>query len=243
MTGESSLRPRTGVARIGAKERDSRPAGWLSLARFTDPNHHQKGIHDMGSPRKLSSIAPCALLSLILSVAGCGADSDVDPNESPTTRAIRDKVRADMERERLQRVGQRLAFLNEKLASLPNAHTLAASTSSAEEDESEGAGATGLELGEASYSQYCASCHGARGHGDGPLADSLVPQPAKHSDGNYMNALSNEHLFTVIQKGRLAIGKSSMMAPRGMTLSDERIRDVIEFLRSIANPPYGGATR
>jgi mono/diheme cytochrome c family protein len=197
----------------------------------------------MGSPRRLSSIASFALLSLILSVAGCGSDGDVDPYESATTRAIREKVEANMERERLQNIGKRLASLNETLANTPNAFMLAASTSTAGEDESAGAGATGLERGQASYTQYCASCHGLRGEGDGPVAASLVPQPAKHADGTYMNPLSNEHLFTVIQKGGLAIGKSSMMAPWGSTLSDEQIRDVIEFLRSLADPPYTGTTR
>jgi len=31
--------------------------------------------------------------------------------------------------------------------------------------------------GEALYRRYCASCHGLLGHGDGPVAESLRPQP------------------------------------------------------------------
>lgn len=95
--------------------------------------------------------------------------------------------------------------------------------------------------GEQLYATYCGSCHGARGAGDGPVAAGLDPKPAKHTDGAYMNALSNEHLFKVIQKGGPAVGKSPMMAPWGGTLSDAQIWDVIAFVRSLAEPPYEGA--
>ena len=55
-----------------------------------------------------------------------------------------------------------------------------------------------------------------------------------------MNALSNEHLFKVIKQGGAAVGKSPMMAPWGGSLKDEQIRDVIAFVRSLADPPYDG---
>ncbi len=31
--------------------------------------------------------------------------------------------------------------------------------------------------GQADYARYCASCHGAKGEGDGPAAKSLKPKP------------------------------------------------------------------
>jgi len=90
------------------------------------------------------------------------------------------------------------------------------------------------------YATNCSSCHGPKGDGDGPVGASLVPKPAKHSDGAYMNALSNEHLFKVIKEGGPAVGKSPMMAPWGGALSDDQIRDVVAFVRSLADPPYSG---
>ena len=90
------------------------------------------------------------------------------------------------------------------------------------------------------YATYCASCHGARGAGDGPAAAALAPPPARHDDGAVMNALSNQHLFRVIEGGGPAVGKSPRMAPWGGTLSDQEIWDVIAFVRSLANPPYPG---
>ncbi len=88
--------------------------------------------------------------------------------------------------------------------------------------------------GELQYASLCASCHGPRGDGDGPLAEALSPHPAKHSDGQYMNALSDEHLFRVIKEGGPAVGKSPLMAPWGGVLRDDQIRDVIAFIRSLA---------
>ena len=94
--------------------------------------------------------------------------------------------------------------------------------------------------GEATYQQLCASCHGMHGAGDGPAAQGLNPKPAHHSDGAYMNALSNEHLFRVIKEGGAAVGKSPAMAPWGGALSDDQIWDVVAYLRTLAVPPYTG---
>jgi mono/diheme cytochrome c family protein len=91
------------------------------------------------------------------------------------------------------------------------------------------------------YQMYCASCHGPEGNGDGPVSAGLDPKPAKHSDGNYMNALSDAHLEKVIKEGGAAVGKSPLMAPWGGTLSDAQVTDVISFVRSLANPPYPGS--
>jgi mono/diheme cytochrome c family protein len=90
------------------------------------------------------------------------------------------------------------------------------------------------------YATYCASCHGIGGAGDGIAAAGLDPRPARHDDGAYMNALSNEHLVAVIKLGGPAVGKSQYMAPWGGSLDDQQIRDVVAFTRSLAKPPYEG---
>lgn len=35
-----------------------------------------------------------------------------------------------------------------------------------------------VDPGKAAFAQYCSSCHGEGGKGDGPVADSLTPKPA-----------------------------------------------------------------
>ena len=94
--------------------------------------------------------------------------------------------------------------------------------------------------GDVLYVQYCSSCHGTRGGADGPVGQALVPKPARHNDGDYMNPLSNEHLFKVIKQGGIAVGKSPLMASWGPTLKDQQIWDVVAFIRTLAEPPYSG---
>ncbi len=96
------------------------------------------------------------------------------------------------------------------------------------------------EGGRVHYETLCSSCHGLRGDGDGPVGQSLDPKPRKHSDGDYMNELSDEHLFLVIKEGGAAVGKSALMAPWGAALSDDQIRDVVAFVRTLAEPPFAG---
>ena len=92
--------------------------------------------------------------------------------------------------------------------------------------------------GEAAYQIQCASCHGETGAGDGPVAQALIPQPARHDDGAYMNPLTDDYLFKVIKFGGASVGKTPLMAPWGGSLSDQQIRNVIAFIRTLANPPY-----
>jgi mono/diheme cytochrome c family protein len=94
------------------------------------------------------------------------------------------------------------------------------------------------EAGKVKYAQLCASCHGAAGAGDGVASAGLVPKPAKHNDGSYMNPLTNEHLVKVITEGGAAVGKSPQMAPWGAALGTQGVLDVVAFVRTLADPPY-----
>jgi mono/diheme cytochrome c family protein len=94
------------------------------------------------------------------------------------------------------------------------------------------------DMGRHDYGLYCASCHGERGDATGPLAATLEPRPTDHTNGSYMNALSDEHLFAVIEQGGAAVGKSPQMAGWGGTLKEPQIRNLVAFIRSLADPPY-----
>jgi len=88
------------------------------------------------------------------------------------------------------------------------------------------------------YGAYCSACHGEKGKGDGPAARSLPVKPADHTDGTIMNQFSDKFLMDIIAKGGSAVGKSSIMPAWGSQLKDNQLRDVIAYLRSIAEPPY-----
>lgn len=94
--------------------------------------------------------------------------------------------------------------------------------------------------GQALYQQYCAICHGAAGKGDGPAAGNLPVKPRNHTDGVYMNALSDAHLRKVITQGGAAVGKSGLMPGWGGVLTAAEVEDVIAHVRTLAVPPYRG---
>jgi mono/diheme cytochrome c family protein len=89
--------------------------------------------------------------------------------------------------------------------------------------------------GKLQFESYCVSCHGPRGEGDGPVAASLAPRPARLGDRAYMSAKTDDYLFGVIKNGGASVGRSPMMAPWGGSLSDAQIRDVIAYIRSLAH--------
>ena len=93
--------------------------------------------------------------------------------------------------------------------------------------------------GQALYESGCATCHGRTGQGDGPVAAVLTPRPGDHTNGRYMNPLSDEFLFAIIRKGGAAVQRSSKMPPAPKHLTDADVRDLVAFIRSLArNPAY-----
>jgi len=90
------------------------------------------------------------------------------------------------------------------------------------------------------YKQYCISCHGSEGQGDGDRAknEQLDPRPRVHANGNYMNMIPSMRFFRVIKYGGKSIGFSHIMPQWQHILSDEDIIDVIVHIRSLAKPPF-----
>jgi high-affinity iron transporter len=100
------------------------------------------------------------------------------------------------------------------------------------------AGAQDKAEGKKYYVTYCSACHGEAGKGDGPAAVSLPLKPANHTDGSVMNQLPDKFLLEIISKGGQAAGKSPFMPGWGNQLRETQIRDLIAYVRSLANPPY-----
>ena len=88
------------------------------------------------------------------------------------------------------------------------------------------------------YLTYCASCHGDNGKGDGPAAQSLPVKPVNHTAGSVMNQLTDKFLMEIISKGGSAVGKSPMMPAWGGQFKENQLRDIVAYVRSIADPPY-----
>jgi mono/diheme cytochrome c family protein len=81
------------------------------------------------------------------------------------------------------------------------------------------------------YKQYCVSCHGPNGKGDGQAAAALKPKPRDFTDKSLMGSLTDDYMVKVIQGGGASVGKSPMMPPWGGALKQKAIEDVIAFIR------------
>ena len=84
--------------------------------------------------------------------------------------------------------------------------------------------------GKVLYKEYCAQCHGLTGKGDGPAASGLDPKPAIHANMPF-DKLPMEYLYTVINHGGVAVGKSPNMPYWGLTIGQQGVADVIAYLK------------
>jgi mono/diheme cytochrome c family protein len=79
------------------------------------------------------------------------------------------------------------------------------------------------------YMHYCVTCHGITADGNGRTAKLYDPKPA-----NLVKSDKNDaYKELIVRRGGGAIGRSNFMPPWGEELTDEQVRDVIAFLRSI----------
>ncbi len=79
------------------------------------------------------------------------------------------------------------------------------------------------------YQSYCVLCHGVSGLGDGRAAKIHNPKPSNLT----ASLLPKEYLTMIIRKGGEAMGRSPTMPPWGEQLTDEQVRDLINFLVTI----------
>lgn len=85
------------------------------------------------------------------------------------------------------------------------------------------------------FKNYCILCHGAKADGSGRAAKLYTPKPA-----NLLLSDKNDaYKEMIIRQGGAAIGRSEFMPPWGKELTDEQIKDVVAYLRSISQAKAG----
>ncbi len=87
--------------------------------------------------------------------------------------------------------------------------------------------------GKATFEQYCASCHGSSGKGDGPAGAALNPKPKDLTAPGYVKGLKDDYMTKLIKEGGQAVGKSPLMPPWGSALKDDDVKNVIAYVRSL----------
>lgn len=85
------------------------------------------------------------------------------------------------------------------------------------------------------FANYCVTCHGMNADGNGRAARLYNPRPAnlRGSDKN------DQYWALIIRKGGTPLGRSEFMPAWEAELTDEQIRDLVSYLRSI-NAHKGG---
>ncbi|MDH5756835.1 MAG: cytochrome c, partial [Nitrospinota bacterium] len=96
-------------------------------------------------------------------------------------------------------------------------------------------GSSQLRQAKKNYMLHCATCHGAKGDGQGELAEMLGEgiKPRDHTDAKVMSQRSDEDLRKVISDGGESMGFNSAMPPFSTTLSNEEIVDIVKYLRTL----------
>lgn len=100
--------------------------------------------------------------------------------------------------------------------------------------------------GAALYARWCAGCHGAMGHGDGPNAARLPVPPRAHDDARRMRERSDDELYDTIAAGGAVMGMSARMPMFGATLDDRELRALVAHLRTLcrcSGPSWGRPPR
>jgi len=88
------------------------------------------------------------------------------------------------------------------------------------------------------FGQYCATCHGDEGRGDGQNASNLNPPPP---DLTAANAPRDPGLIRqVIVQGSAAVGRSALSPPWGRSLSAQQIDYLVAYCRAVGRKKPGG---
>ena len=93
--------------------------------------------------------------------------------------------------------------------------------------------------GRAFYTANCATCHGAKGDGNGPRAYFQNPKPRNFLEPQWKAAYNRPVLFAAISAGKLG----TEMPAWSKVLDDQQIADVAEFVfQTYIRPPKPAAT-
>lgn len=79
------------------------------------------------------------------------------------------------------------------------------------------------------FGTYCVLCHGASAQGDGRAARMYSPRPANLTS----SPNSNDYWELMIRRGGAGVGRSPYMPPWGEQLTDEQVKDLIAYVRSL----------
>jgi mono/diheme cytochrome c family protein len=87
--------------------------------------------------------------------------------------------------------------------------------------------------GEQVFKLYCASCHGEKGDGQGPVGKTLNPPPRNFQVGDFKYGGTDKDIFEVISNGAATKGGSPLMAPWAAVIPEADRQALVRFIRSL----------
>lgn len=98
----------------------------------------------------------------------------------------------------------------------------------------------GLSYGEGQgkhlFAQYCATCHGDEGKGDGQNASNLNPAPPDFTTSK--NVRDAGYVRRVIAQGSAAVGRSALSPPWGRSLTAQQIEYLVAYCRALTRTQH-----
>ena len=82
------------------------------------------------------------------------------------------------------------------------------------------------------FRQYCATCHGDEGKGDGQNASNLNPAPADFTGSKHL--LDADYTRKVITQGSASVGRSPLSPPWGRNLRPQEIEYLVAYCHALA---------
>jgi mono/diheme cytochrome c family protein len=89
-------------------------------------------------------------------------------------------------------------------------------------------------LGKRLFGNYCATCHGDRGEGDGQNAYNLDPVPPNFKDA--LKSHPPSYWRQIIEGGTAALGRSPLCPPWGLELTKRQIDSIVSYMKVLAEP-------
>ena len=84
------------------------------------------------------------------------------------------------------------------------------------------------------FGQYCVTCHGDAGEGNGQNASTLDPRPPDFRTS--LKAHPPDYWKQIIEGGTIAVGRSPLCPPRGHALASDDIAALVAYLGVLSQP-------
>jgi high-affinity iron transporter len=109
----------------------------------------------------------------------------------------------------------------------------AASVARAADDAAAKVKAADAAKGAQVFAQYCATCHGPTGLGDGPVGKTLNPPPRNFQEAKFKYGNTDQDHFDVITNGAASKGGSPLMAPWGKVIPEADRWALVKYVESL----------